>query len=187
MVTSVLPTSVSPMGVSSPPALPGGDRTIAVRIAPDHLALAWPDLWPMLSPAASRTTVRGRANGEHPKEDGNESAESVFATIAAGDAQLWAVVDDARPIAAAVTQITLGPPKRCRLWLVGARRHASRPAGTLCDWAVGLVAALEVFGRSFGCVALWGSGRIGWHRIARKFGGTSIGIVAGLPSWERRI
>ena len=172
MVTSVSPTSVSPMGVSSPPALSGGDRTIAVRVAPEHLATAWPDLWPMLSPAALA---------------GNDTADSVFAAIAAGDAQLWAVVDGGRPIAAVVTQITLGPPKRCRLWLVGARRDASRLAVTVCDWAVDLVAALEPFARSFGCVALWGSGRIGWHRIARKFGGTSIGIVAGLPSWERRI
>lgn len=200
MVTSVLLTSVSP-----PPALRRGgghvavavsraagetrgrDRAIAVRIAPDHLPMVWPDLWPMLSPAASRTTVRGRARRDEPGTAGSATADSVFATIAAGDAQLWAVIDGARPIAAAVTQITLGPPKRCRLWLVGARCDAARPAGTPCGWAVDLFTALESFARSFGCVALWGSGRIGWHRIARKFGGRSIGIVAGLPSWERRI
>jgi hypothetical protein len=135
------------------------------------LHLAWPALWPLLEPAVKRTPDK----------------PDVLPRLIARDAQLWAVYDsdkgaaDApRPIAAIVTQITIDPAgKRCRLWLVGGSR--------LGDWADELLAKLEAWARSLGCVALWGSGREGWHRIVKRMGGTGIGTIAGFPAWERRL
>jgi len=164
------------------------------------LHLAWPDLWPLLEPAVRRTPDK----------------PDVLARLIARDAQLWAVYDGDEAIAAIVTQITLlrpclssvarsaqedgasacaeasadgsegealrsseGAKKGCRLWLVGGSR--------LREWAPEFLCKLELWARSLGCVALWGSGREGWDRIVKRMGGTSIGTIAGFPAWERRL
>jgi hypothetical protein len=143
------------------------------------LHLAWPDLWPLLEPAVRRTPDK----------------PDVLARLIARDAQLWAVYDDDKAIAAIVTQITLGRPfatlggspseasegseRGCRLWLIGGSRVA--------EWAADFLCKLELWARSLGCVALWGSGREGWDRIVKRMGGTSVGTIAGFPAWERRL
>jgi hypothetical protein len=137
---------------------------IATGIPLRDLHLAWPALWPLLEPAVRRTPDK----------------PDVLARLIAREAQLWAVYDEETPVAAIVTQLTLAPDgKRLRLWLVGGRG--------VRDWADELVARIEDWARSLGCVALWGSGRDGWDRIVKQRGGRSIGSIAGFPAWERRL
>lgn len=152
---------------------------IATGIPLRDLHLAWPDLWPLLEPAVRRTPDK----------------PDVLARLIARDAQLWAVYDEDEAIAAIVTQITLlrrcaasegspseaseGSERGCRLWLVGGSR--------MREWAADFLCKLELWARSLGCVALWGSGREGWDRIVKRMGGTSIGTIAGFPAWERRL
>ena len=135
---------------------------IAGAIPSSCLHLAWPDLEPLLAGAIARA---GESN--------------VAARIRSGAAQLWAVTDDDRPLAAVVTQVTLRPRKRCLLWLVGGRR--------LGDWADALLAIIEAWARAMGCLALWGAGRPGWARIAARHGFCRIADFEGLAAWERRI
>ena len=127
------------------------------------LHLAWPELWPLLEPAVKRSADR----------------PDVLARLIARDAQLWAIHEDGKPVAAVVTMIQVGREKRCLLWLVGGSR--------MREWAADFLAKVEDWARGLGCVALWGCGRAGWARIAEKFGGRSIGLFAGEPAWERRI
>ena len=152
---------------------------VATGIPLRDLHLAWPDLWPLLEPAVRRTPDK----------------PDVLARLIARDAQLWAVYDEDRAIAAIVTQITLlrpfgasegealrssaGAEKGCRLWLIGGSRVRA--------WAADFLCKLELWARSLGCVALWGSGREGWDRIVKRMGGTNIGTIAGFPAWERRL
>ena len=152
---------------------------IATGIPLRDLHLAWPDLWPLLEPAVRRTPDK----------------PDVLACLLNRNAPLWAVYEADKPIAAIVTQITVlrphgvwegealrtsaGAEKGCRLWLIGGRR--------LREWAAELLCKLEPWARSLGCVALWGCGREGWHRIVNKLGGKSIGTIAGFPAWERRL
>jgi len=136
------------------------------------LHLVWPLLWPLLEPAVKRTPdyLQAQPGG----------GPDILARLIARDAQLWAVYANDEPIAAIVTQITVGhDEKRCRLWLVGGSR--------VREWADDFLGKLEDWARSLGCVALWGSGREGWDRIVKRMGGTSIGTVAGFPAWERRL
>lgn len=144
-----------------------------------HLHAAWPALWPLLEPAVRRTPDK----------------PDVLARLIARDAQLWAVYDGDKAIAAVVTQVTLlrrcaaseglpseaseGSERACRLWLIGGSRVA--------EWAADFLCKLELWARSLGCVALWGSGREGWDRIVKRMGGTSVGTIAGFPAWERRL
>jgi hypothetical protein len=145
-----------------------------------HLHLAWPDLWPLLEPAVARTPdyLQAQPGG----------GPDVLARLIARDAQLWAIYDDGRPIAAVVTQITLDAAgKRCRLWLIGACPEAARRGSRLRAWADELIDKIEPWARALGCVALWGSGREGWARIVNRMGGKEIGTIAGFPAWERRL
>ena len=143
-----------------------------------HLHLVWPDLWPLLEPAVKRSPDFSA---------GDRAGPDVLARLLCHDAQLWAVYDGDRPVAAIVTQIQIGSPstvqragdKRCLIWLVGGSR--------LHEWAADFIAKLEDWARSLGCVALRGVGRSGWTRIVKKFGGVSVDAVDGLPAWERRI
>jgi hypothetical protein len=124
----------------------------------------WADLWPLLEPAVKRSPDK----------------PDVLARLIARDAQLWAVYEGDKPIAAIVTTIQLGEEKRCLLWLIGGSR--------VKDWAADFLAACEAWARdTMGCAALWGAGRAGWVRIVKKFGGLDIGVVDGQPAWQRRI
>ena len=137
---------------------------VATGIPLRDLHLVWTELWPLLEPAVRRTPDK----------------PDVLARLIARDAQLWAVYDDDKAIAAIVTQLTCDQQeKRCRLWLIGGRR--------LREWAAEFLGKLEHWSRSLGCVALLGSGREGWDRIVKRMGGISIGTIAGFPAWERRL
>jgi hypothetical protein len=124
----------------------------------------WADLWPLLEPAVKRSPDK----------------PDVLARLIARDAQLWAIYEGDKPVAAIVTTIQLGEEKRCLLWLIGGSR--------VREWADDFLAICEAWARDvMGCVALWGAGRAGWVRIVQKFGGEDIGIVDGQPAWQRRI
>jgi hypothetical protein len=132
----------------------------------------WSDLWPLLEPAVKRSPDVPDACAQ--------PAGWVLARLIARDAQLWAVYDKGRPVAAVVTTLQIGPSdKRCLLWLVGG--------GRLGQWAADFVAVVEAWARAMGCVALWGSGRPGWTRIVKHFGGERIADHNGQPAWQRRI
>lgn len=104
----------------------------------------------------------------------------VLARLMSGHAQLWPIIERDKPIAAVVTEITLVPEKRCRIWLVGGAR--------LKEWAEGFLSAIETWARGEGCVAIWGTqSRRGWLRLVKKFGGEDAGIINGEPAWLRRI
>lgn len=130
------------------------------------LAKVWPVFWPMLERAARRT-------------NGDDEA-TVRAVIERGDAELWAIFKDGRPVAAVTTQITLlQPEKGCRLWLVGGSR--------MDEWAAAFLAKLEPWARSWGCKVIWGTpSRAGWRRIVRLMGGEEI-TMDGKPAWGRRL
>ena len=124
----------------------------------------WSDLWPLLEPAVKRSPDK----------------PDVLARLIARDAQLWAVYDTGRPVAAVVTTLQIGPSgKRCLLWLVGGSR--------LSQWAADFIAVVEAWASAMGCVALWGCGRTGWTRIVKQFGGERIADHNGQHAWQRRI
>lgn len=129
------------------------------------LAKAWPHLWPLLEPAASRSDM---------------TAHEVMLPILNGEAQLWAIRENGVPVAAVTTQITLQPERRCRLWLVGGSR--------MNEWAADFMTTIEPWARSLGCTAIWGTqSRKGWKRIVRLLGGEEFGLLNGIPAWGRRI
>lgn len=128
------------------------------------LPFAWPVLWPMLEPAARR---------------GGKTEADVRPLIESGHAQLWAIVEQGKPIAAVVTQITLEPEKRCLMWFIGGGRAR--------EWATDFLEKIAEWARSWGCVALWGAGRKGWARIVESNGFVRIDDVDGLDTWERRL
>ena len=148
---------------------------IILAIPLSCLPRAWPQLAPLLAPAVKRSVDR----------------PDLVARLLAGDAQLWAIYDEATPVAAVVTMIqqTAGHAegRRCLLWLVGACPEASRRGSRVRAWASEFLAKVEAWARSLGCVALWGCGRHGWGRIVGPFGFKSIGRFNGEPAWEMRL
>ena len=128
------------------------------------LPFAWPQLWPMLEPAASQV---------------NLTEKEVRRIIESGHAELWAVHEDGNPVAAVVTQVTLEPEKRCLIWIVGGSR--------VREWMGVFMAKIEAKAREWGCVGLWASGRSGWKHIAKALGFERVENQDGFPVWERRL
>lgn len=124
------------------------------------LARVWPTLWPMLEPAI-RASV---------------SKPNILAALYAREAELWAIVDDGRPIAAIVTQVQATPEPRCLLWMIGGSR--------VREWAADFMTVLIYVARAGGCVSIVGAGRRGWARIVKKFGGEPIDPIEGSPAWR---
>jgi len=135
---------------------------IATAIRPEHLVAAWPELGPLVVRAIRFTPDK----------------PDVFARLADGSAQLWAILEHGRPIAAIVTEITTAPDRWCRLWLVAGARVA--------DWVGDFLARVEAWARACGCIGLWASGREGWARLARRLGWRREGSDAGFPRWTWR-
>lgn len=135
--------------------------TIPVHL--HDLPFAWPILWPLLAPAAKREAM-------------NEL--DVRRKIESGHAELWAIVEDRKPVAAIVTQITTEPERRCLIWIVGGSR--------VREWMGDFMPKIEAYARSWGCVGLWASGRKGWKNIAKALGFERIEDLGGLPAWERK-
>ena len=132
-------------------------------IHPAHIDLAWPDIGPMLARAVRHTPDK----------------PDVLARLRGRTAQLWVVIEAARPIAAIVTEITpVGPDRWCRLWLVAGERVAT--------WVHAFLERVEAWARSEDCIGLWASGREGWARLARRLGWRRAGSDAGFPRWTWR-
>ena len=131
---------------------------IAARIRPEHIVLAWRDLGPMLQRA--------------------QAADQPLAMdrLRLGDADLWAVIENARPIGAVVTEIK---GDRCLMWQIAGSR--------VREWAALLVATVKEWARARGCVALYGCGRKGWARIVEPLGFERIEDIDGRPTWELQI
>jgi hypothetical protein len=134
------------------------------------LHLVWHDLWPLLEPAVKRSPDYSA---------GDRAGPDVLARLIARDAQLWAVYEDGRPVAAITTWITLDPEKRCRIWLVGGSR--------VRDWVGDFLPKVEAWARGLGCVALTASGRDGWTRLAKKMGWEPVDPVDGFLTWQWRL
>lgn len=173
---------------------------IATGVPLRDLHLAWPDLWALLEPAVRRTPDK----------------PDVLARLIAHDAQLWAVYEDDKAIAAIVTQITLicpclssvtrsaeddGASTCAEVSADGSESEALRSSAgaekgcrlwliggrRVREWCPDFLCKLEPWARSMGCVALWGSGREGWDRLVKRMGGSRVGTIAGFPAWERRL
>jgi hypothetical protein len=117
----------------------------------------WPDLWPLLEPAVKRSPQK----------------PDVLVELLAKRADLWAVYEHGRPVAAIVTQLQ---GDACCLWLIGGSR--------VKEWAPDFISVLSAWARSLGCVSLWGNGRRGWTKMVERFGGKSIGVIDGAPAWR---
>lgn len=132
---------------------------IAVHIRPEHIVRAWQDLGPILARA---------------QRDDQPDARSLLQD---GRAELWAVLDDAQPIGAAVTQVK--PGGRLLFWQIAGER--------VREWSALLIDAVEAWARSMGCTALYGVGRRGWARIVEPLGFERVPDIDGRATWERRI
>ena len=136
---------------------------IATAIRPEHLVAAWHDVGPMLARAVRHTPDK----------------PDVFARLLGGTAQLWAVIEAGRPVAAIVTELTItGADRWCRVWLVAGERVAA--------WVRGFLDQVEPWARAEGCIGLWASGREGWARLAQRLGWHREGTDAGYPRWTWR-
>lgn len=134
-----------------------------VAIHPAHIDLAWLDIGPMLARAVRHTPDK----------------PDVLARLKDRTAQLWVVLEAARPIAAVVTEITTVSRERwCRLWLVAGERVA--------EWVHAFLDRVEPWARAEGCIGLWASGREGWARLAARLDWRREGSDAGFPRWTWR-
>ncbi len=135
---------------------------IVSAIRPDDVEQAWQDVGPMLARAVRHTPDK----------------PDVLHRLSNETAQLWAVIERGRPVAAIVTEITTRPDRWCRLWLVAGERVGA--------WVRAFLARLEPWARACGCIGLWASGREGWARLARRLGWKREGSDAGFPRWTWR-
>ena len=142
------------------------------------LHLVWPDLWPLLEPAVKRSPDYSAGDRAGP-DACPEPAEWVLAELIAHRADLWAIYEHGKPVAAIVTAVQHESEKRCLVGLVGGSR--------LRDWAGEFMATLEGIARTEGCAAIWACGRKGWARVAPLFGWERIADHNGQHAWQRRI
>ena len=131
---------------------------MVVQVRPEHVVLAWRDVGPILARAQHADQPDGR--------------ELAFA----GKAQLWAVLDDSKPIAAALTQVH---GDRVLVWQIAGHR--------LSEWAEIFVRCVTDWARSLGCTALYGAGRKGWSKVVEPMGFRRIGDIDGRPAWALEI
>lgn len=130
--------------------------TIPVR----KLHWVWPEMWRLLEPAWKRSATK----------------PNLLPLLLAHKADLWAIYEDGKPVAAIVTQVQEEPERRCLLWMVGGSRMA--------EWAGDFMATLSDVARAHGCVSIVGAGRKGWARIVRQFGGEPIDPIEEQPAWR---
>jgi hypothetical protein len=125
------------------------------------LNCVWPALWPLLKPAV----------------ESSPDKPDVLAELLAHRADLWAVYEDGKPVAAIVT--AKQEDGRCLVWLIGGARFR--------EWVRDFLAVLEPTARAAGCTALWACGRRGWARWAPNYGWSRIADHNGQPAWQRRL
>jgi hypothetical protein len=116
---------------------------LAVAVHPDHLETGWP----ALEPHIARVCAFG----------GEWRPETVLRRCAEQSAQLWAVYDEARPIAAAVTEVIDKDLRRdCNIWLcAGSYSEQARDC---------LLREIEDWARRVGCERIQLVGRRGWEK-----------------------
>lgn len=135
-----------------------------VVAADRHLSQIWPSVWPLLEPAVRRS----------------KDAPNVLGELRAEMAQLWAVYDGGRPVAAVVTKVQdVDGEKRVLFWLVGGSRAR--------EWGAEMVAQVERWARGLGATALWGVGRRGWRKHMAALGFERIKDFDEQPAWLRRL
>ena len=136
---------------------------IVTAIRPEDVVPAWSDLGPMLDRAVRYTPDK----------------PDVLRCLLSRTADLWAVIENNRPIAAIVTEMTATQgDKWCRVWIVAGERVSA--------WVRDFIALLEPWARECGCIGLWASGREGWAKLARRMGWKREGSDAGFPRWVWR-
>lgn len=123
----------------------------------------WVAVQPLLQPAMARSP--------------DPQAKVLLSRLMAREDTLWAIRENGNTIAAVVT--TIHADMRCLIWLVGGSR--------LKEWAATFMETLSAWARDLGCIAIWGTGRGGWHRIVPLFGGERIEDHNGEPAWERKL
>jgi hypothetical protein len=155
-----MPTTPRPI---APTTSSSSADLVATGIPPEHVAIVWPALWPLLQAAYDRWS---------------DDRADLLGGLAKLDYQLWAVFDGARPVAAIVTRLwthTDTGARDCRLWLVGGRR--------MPEWLPDFISKLVPWARSEGCTRLTAAGRRGWWPFVASYGGYRIADESGLPAW----
>lgn len=137
---------------------------IATGIPTRHLGQVWPDLWPIIKPVY----------------DMQADKRDLLAGLYSRDLQLWGIFSSV-PLAVIVTRLwlvsTSGPTeKHCRIWLVSGVR--------MTDWFPDFIAKLIAWAKVEGCDCLTASGRPGWARLVRQYGGFSIPDEDGMSAWR---
>lgn len=119
-------------------------------VEPDHAAKIWFEAEPLITKALVRSHALNKTN-----------ASQVLANICREKCQLW-VAHDGRQIEAAVIGFVVEWPlsKTYYLPIIGARPW------TLDRWLKPMLAAIEHYARSKGCLDLGGEFRKGWAKAA---------------------
>ena len=110
----------------------------------------WPELGGWIAAAVDR--------------DGMMGLDDVKSAVANREMQLWAVLDDARPVGACVTEISAFPKARVLSAVAVGGRGAAR-------WIAALDAALSRYGDAHDCTKFNAPvARRGWRPLARALG-----------------
>ena len=135
---------------------------VNARHVPSRALLdVWCELEPLLRPAV----------------ESSPDKPDVLAEVSAGRADLWAIYESGKPVAAILT--AKQHDGRCLVWLIGGSRFR--------EWVRDFLAVLEPAARANGCTALWACGRRGWERWAPAYGWARIDDHKGQPAWERTL
>lgn len=126
---------------------------VLVPVPPDKLAAAWPHVLPHIEKMARAT--RGKL-----------SADDFRQRIAAGEFQLWVVLRDGNRLASVLTEIIQYPQRKVARIVGCVGRHRE-------EW-VHLLAEVQDWARSQGCVAMEAFARKGWARVIPDFHMTHI-------------
>lgn len=136
---------------------------IATGVPTRMVGHVWHDLWPLLEPAYRKSTLK----------------VDILREVYARRCTVWAVYAKDKPVAGIVSRKLARDGTssfNCHLWLVGG-------CG-LSEWAPDFITKLIPWARGENCSAITGSGRRGWSRIVRRFGGYRIEDEDGQPAWR---
>lgn len=125
--------------------------TIAM-VPPDAIAETWPAVAPMLAKAI-------------PYSYGRSTLQNALMCILNGDDSLWVAYDaETNDLMGALTiKIMTYPGKRMVSGHLLGGEHFE-------EWVQPMQAALEEYGKKFGCTAIELCGRVGWGKMMAKYG-----------------
>jgi hypothetical protein len=136
---------------------------IATGIPTRHLGQVWPDLWPLIRPVY----------------EAQADKRDLLAGIYSRDLNVWAIVDNNKPIACIVARFYRAETSSelvAHCWLIGGSR--------LSEWAEDFTTKFGDWARSEGACAITGTGRKGWARVAKRLGCYRIADREGMPCWR---